>query len=143
MWKIIRIFVKRIKISNYMPAKPNIKKEELIKKESAVEYCEATYPQPCEEFKTILDEMYITFCKKQRNYGPGNISVGTSLETKEDVKLSLTGLWFRINDKVQRLKQLVVLGQPDEVGESIQDTYEDLSVYGIIAQIVQRGKWSK
>ena len=126
-----------------MPAKPNIKKEELIKKESAVEYCEATYPQTCEEFKTILDEMYITFCKKQRNYGPGNISVGTSLETKEDVKLSLTGLWFRINDKVQRLKQLVVLGQPDEVGESIQDTYEDLSVYGIIAQIVQRGKWAK
>jgi hypothetical protein len=65
------------------------------------------------------------------------------METKEDVKLSLTGLWFRINDKVQRLKQLVVLGQPDEVGESIQDTYEDLSVYGVIAQIVQRGKWAK
>ena len=111
--------------------------------ESAVEYCERVYPQTTEEFKNILDEMYVTFCKKQRNYGPGNISVGTSLETKEDIKLSLTGLWFRINDKVQRLKQLVVLGQPDEVGESIQDTYEDLSVYGIIAQIVQRGKWAK
>ena len=126
-----------------MPAKPNIRKDEFKPKESAVQYCEETYPQTCEEFKNILDEMYITFCKKQRNYGPGNISVGTSLETKEDVKLSLTGLWFRINDKVQRLKQLVVLGQPDEVGESIQDTYEDLSVYGIIAQIVQRGKWAK
>ena len=126
-----------------MPAKSNIKKEEIKPQQSAIEYCEETYPQTCEEFKNILDEMYITFCKKQRNYGPGNISVGTSLETKEDVKLSLTGLWFRINDKVQRLKQLVVLGQPDEVGESIQDTYEDLSVYGIIAQIVQRGKWAK
>ena len=111
--------------------------------ESAIDYCERTYPQTCEEFKLILDEMYVTFCKKQRNYGPGNISVGTPLETKEDVKLSLTGLWFRINDKVQRLKQLVVLGQPDEVGESIQDTYEDLSVYGVIAQLVQRGKWAK
>jgi hypothetical protein len=120
-----------------------IEKEESKPQQSAIEYCEETYPQTCEEFKNILDEMYITFCKKQRNYGPGNISVGTSLETKEDVKLSLTGLWFRINDKVQRLKQLVVLGQPDEVGESIQDTYEDLSVYGIIAQIVQRGKWAK
>ena len=120
-----------------------IEKEESKPQQSAIEYCEETYPQTCEEFKNILDEMYITFCKKQRNYGPGNISVGTSLETKEDVKLSLTGLWFRINDKVQRLKQLVVLGQPDEVGESIQDTYEDLSVYGIIAQIVQRGKWGK
>jgi hypothetical protein len=111
--------------------------------ESAVEYCERMYPQTTKEFKLILDEMYITFCKKQRNYGPGNISVGTPLETKEDVKLSLTGLWFRINDKVQRLKQLVVLGQPDEVGESVMDTYQDLSVYGVIAQLVQRGKWAK
>lgn len=112
-------------------------------KESAIEFCEREYPQTTEEFKKILDEMYITFCKKQRNYGPGNISVGTSLETKDDIKLSLTGLWFRVNDKVQRLKQLVVLGQPDEVGEPIQDTYEDLSVYGIISQLVQRGKWGK
>ena len=114
-----------------------------IKDESAVEFCERTYPQTTEEFKNILDEMYLTFCKKQRNYGPGNISVGTALQTQDEVKLSLTGLWFRINDKVQRLKQLVVFGQPDEVGEPIQDTYEDLSVYGIIAQIVQRGKWGK
>ena len=48
-----------------------------------------------------------------------------------------------MNDKIQRLKQLVVLGQPDEVGESTQDTYADLSVYGIIAQLVQNGKWAK
>jgi hypothetical protein len=111
--------------------------------QSAIEYCEEVYPQTTKEFKKILDEMYLTFCKKQRNYGPSNISVGTDLKTNDDIKLSLTGLWFRINDKVQRLKQLVVLGQPDEVGESIQDTYEDLSVYGVIAQLVQRGKWAK
>jgi hypothetical protein len=111
--------------------------------QSAIEYCEEVYPQTCDEFKNILDEMYVTFCKKQRNYGPGNISVGTTLETKDDIKLSLTGLWFRQNDKINRLKQLVVLGQPDEVGEPIKDTYEDLSIYGIIAQLVQRGKWGK
>ncbi len=119
------------------------KKYNVMKEESAIEYCEREFPQMMEEFKKVQAEMYETFCKKQRNYGPGNISVGTSLQTKEDVKLSLTGLWFRINDKVQRLKQLVVLGQPDEVGESVRDTYEDLSVYGIIAQLVQRGKWAK
>ena len=114
-----------------------------MKEESAVEFCERVYPEMMDEFKKVQSEMYETFCKKQRNYGPSNISVGTSLQTKEDLKLSLTGLWFRINDKVQRLKQLVVLGHPDEVGESIQDTYQDLSVYGIIAQLVQRGKWAK
>ena len=128
---------------NVMSKKEKQNTSNPIENESAVEYCERMYPQTTEEFKLILDEMYITFCKKQRNYGPGNISVGTPLETKDDVKLSLTGLWFRINDKVQRLKQLVVLGQPDEVGESVMDTYQDLSVYGIIAQLVQRGKWAK
>lgn len=110
---------------------------------SAVEYCESNYPQMTKEFKSILDDMYLTFCQKQRNYGPSNISVGTSLETDDDKKLALTGLWFRQNDKIQRLKQMVVLGQPDEVGESISDTYEDLSVYGVIGQLVQRGKWAK
>ncbi len=119
------------------------KKISYMTEETAREHCERVYPEMMEEFKKIQAEMYETFCKKQRNYRPGNISVGTALQSKEDVKLSLTGLWFRINDKVQRLKQLVVLGQPDEVGESIQDTYEDLSVYGIIAQLVQRGKWAK
>ena len=111
--------------------------------ETAVEYCERLYPNSTNEFKKIQQEMYETFCKKQRNYGPDNISVGSRLETDNEIKISLTGLWFRMNDKIQRLKQLVVLGQPDEVGENIQDTYEDLSVYGIIAQIVQRKKWGK
>jgi hypothetical protein len=110
---------------------------------TAVEYCQKHYPQMMEEYKRIMWEQYETFCKKQRNYGPGNISVGTQLQTNDDIKLSLTGLWFRINDKIQRLKQLVVLGQPDEVGESVDDTFQDLSIYGIIAQIVKNGKWGK
>ena len=95
------------------------------------------------EYKKIMYEQYETFCLKQSNYGPHNISVGTSLSTPDEVKLSLTGLWFRINDKIQRLKQLIVLGKQDNVGESVADTYQDLSVYGIIAQLVQRGKWAK
>ena len=102
----------------------------------AVDYCETNYPETCKEFKKILNEQYVLFCKKQKNYGPSNISVGTDLRTNDDVKLSLTGLWFRLNDKVQRLKQLVVLGHKDEVGEAQEDTFQDLSVYGIIAQLV-------
>ena len=111
--------------------------------QSAIAYCESNYPQMMDEYKRIMWEQYETFCKKQRNYGPGNISVGTSLETKNDIRLSLTGLFFRLNDKIQRIKQLVVLGHNDEVGESEQDTFQDLSIYGIIAQIVQNKKWGK
>jgi hypothetical protein len=108
-----------------------------------VKQVEEMYPEMTDEFKTIMFTQYELFCKKQLNYGPSNISVGTSLETNEDIKLSLTGLWFRMNDKINRLKQLVVFGQPDKVGESINDTYMDLSVYGIIAQIVSNKKWAK
>jgi hypothetical protein len=110
---------------------------------TAVQYCEDRYPKTCSEFKRIQQEQYVLFCKKQRNYGPSNISVGTSLENKDDVKLSLTGLWFRINDKIQRLKQLIVLGHRDEVGEPETDTFQDLSIYGVIAQIVSSKVWGK
>ena len=107
----------------------------------AVEWCETKYPELTSEYKKIMMEQYILFCKKHRNYGCGNINVGTNLETDGDVKLALTGLWFRLNDKIQRLKNLVVLGEPDTVGEALDDTFQDLSVYGIIAQIVKQKKF--
>ena len=109
--------------------------------EAAVKWCEDNYRELTDEYKKIMMEQYILFCKKHRNYGTGNINVGTNLDTDSDVKLALTGLWFRLNDKIQRLKNLVVLGEPDTVGESIQDTFQDMSIYGIIAQIVQQKKF--
>ena len=118
-------------------------KEKISTGNDAIDYCELQYPKTCAEFKRIQDEQYKLFCKKQMNYGPGNISVGTNLDTADDVKLSLTGLWFRMNDKIQRLKQLIILGHSDVVGESETDTFQDLSIYGVIAQIVSKKIWGK
>jgi hypothetical protein len=86
----------------------------------------------------------VLFLHKQHDYGPGNISVGTNLQTKEEIKLSLTGLWFRINDKAQRVKTLL-LGEKKSVvkDEPLEDAYLDISNYGIMATIVSRGKWGK
>lgn len=117
--------------------------EETKEQKSPIKRCEEKYPEMTKEFKSILNEQYEIFCKKQLNYGPGNISVGTECRSDEDIKLSLRGLWFRMNDKISRLKQLVLLNEKDLVGESVADSYCDLSVYGIIAQIVARGKWGK
>jgi hypothetical protein len=120
-----------------------VQKEINFHEDEAVKYCEKEYPETCQVFKQIIADQYVLFCRKQKNYGPSNISVGTDLRTDGDVKLSLTGLWFRINDKIQRLKQLIILGHKDQVGESETDTFQDLSVYGIIAQIVQKKLWGK
>ncbi len=114
-----------------------------FKNPEVVKQIEEQYPQMMDEYKKIMWEQYETFCLKQSNYGPGNIAVGTSLSTLEDIRLSLTGLFFRMNDKIQRIKQLIVFGKQDNVGEAVEDTFQDLSVYAIIAQLVNRGKWAK
>ena len=48
-----------------------------------------------------------------------------------------------MNDKIQSLKSLLILGKRDVVDESIEDSFEDVSNYGIIAQLVSRRKWGK
>lgn len=104
---------------------------------------EKEYPEMMKEFKKIQREQYKTFAYKQNDYGPSNISMGTDLKTKEDLKLSLTALIVRINDKINRLINLVIKKDEKPVNESIEDAFKDLSVYGIISQIVMNGKWGK
>lgn len=108
-----------------------------------VKEMEEKFPVMTSEFKRIQQAQYELFCAKQSNYGPDNISMGSTLEREEDRKLSLQGLFFRINDKVNRYKQMIMFGSKDAVGESLDDTFKDISVYGIIAQLVQSGKWGK
>ena len=112
--------------------------------DNVVELMEKEWPEMTKEFKKIQREQYELFLHKQHDYGPGNISVGTNLQTPEEVKLSLTGLWFRMNDKLQRLKTLLLSGRQNAVeGEPLEDAYLDVSNYGIMATIVGRGKWGK
>jgi len=122
----------------------SIKEIDLGRKQiGVVSEMEEKFPTMTKEFKRIQQEQYELFCAKQKNYGPDNISMGTTLEREEDRKLSLQGLFFRINDKINRYKQMIMFGSQDAVGESLYDTFKDISVYGIIAQLVQSGKWGK
>ena len=107
----------------------------------AVTYIEKTYPETAKEFKRIQEEQYEVFCKKQMDYGPSNISMGTGIGKAINIKLATTALVIRINDKVQRLLNLVVSNDRDAQNEPVEDAFKDLSVYGIIAQIVRNGKW--
>lgn len=112
-----------------------------FKNPEVVEQIEAECPELAAEYKRIMMEQYETFCKKQLNYGKGNILLGGSIDNETDVKAAIMGLAIRINDKANRLITLTVKGNIDVVGESIIDTFQDMSVYGIIAQIVNNRKW--
>ena len=96
---------------------------------SEKEYCNdvdelrGRYPDIHKAYEQISKEQFHLFARKMMDYGKGNISVGT-------------------NDKIQRLKQLVLLNKDPKVKtESIIDTFQDLSIYGIISQIVSNGNW--
>ena len=119
-------------------------KKSYIKSETVVEQMENEWPEMTSEFKKIQREQYELFLLKQHDYGPGNISVGSTLQKPEDIKLSLTGLWFRMNDKIQRLKTLLLGDKQSAIkDEPLEDAYLDVSNYGIMATIASRGKWGK
>jgi hypothetical protein len=113
-------------------------------KEKAVKDFEKTYPTLAEAWKQAQQEQYELFAQKMMDYGLGNISLGTNLEESEDIKLSLTGIWLRCNDKVNRLKNLLKRNGANYVnGETMMDSFLDISNYGIIASLVMKNKWKK
>ena len=70
-----------------------------------------------------------------------NITAGLDLETEDEIKFVLTGLWFRISDKVNRWRNIMKNGWISE-NENFLDTLQDIVNYGIIAQMVARGLWT-
>jgi len=109
---------------------------------SAVQDFEFEYPKLANEFKNIQQEQYELFARKMISYGRGNISLGGNLENKEDKQLSLTSIWIRMIDKMNRLKNMVVKNHTNPLeDESIEDTWRDISNYALIALLVGKDKW--
>tara|TARA_B100001063_G_C16696386_1_gene520079 strand:+ start:556 stop:975 length:420 start_codon:yes stop_codon:yes gene_type:complete len=100
-----------------------------------------TFPTISKEFKNIQKEQLDLFSKKMMDYGLGNIALGGNLENEDDVNYALQGIQIRINDKINRLKNLLKNGKNYVENESIEDTLIDISNYGIIGLLLGRKKW--
>ncbi len=111
--------------------------------EGIISKIEKEWPEMTREFQAIQQEQYRLFCIKQNDYGTGNIAMGTMLDTPDNIRLALTGLIVRMNDKINRLLNLVVKNGETPENEPISDSFKDLSVYGIMSQIVANEKWGK
>jgi hypothetical protein len=112
------------------------------KSTSATEQLKKEYPTIYNGYKQILEEQFELFSSKHLDYGMSNISAGTQLANSEEKDFALTGLWYRISDKVNRWKNLIITKQTNK-NEPLVDTYQDITNYGIIAQLVERGLWKK
>ena len=103
---------------------------------------EEKYPETMKTFKELQQKQYEIFKGKMWDYGPTNISQGLPLDTDENIEWARLGVVVRMNDKTSRLTNLYKSSlEPNN--ESIDDTFEDLSVYGLIAQLIKTGKWGK
>jgi len=103
------------------------------------------YPMTVDTFAKVQEENFVVFCQKQHDYGARNISLGGDMDKADDKTLALIGITIRLNDKVQRLLNLIKDNgkTADPENESIRDAFLDISNYGAIAQVVMDGKWGK
>jgi len=78
-----------------------------------------------EAAKLVADGLAELVIKKHRDYGKGNI-----------LDFGEYGVLLRVNDKLRRLKNL----QGKEVNnEPIDDTWEDIAGYSIVALLLRKG----
>ena len=109
--------------------------------DAVIERMKREYPMSI--FRQIQEDQHTLFAYKQDDYGPGNIAMNGNF------MLSLLALGVRMNDKTQRIlhilnNKMLTDGDIHDVNnESLEDSFQDLSVYGVIAQIVLAHKWGK
>ena len=107
---------------------------------SAREILKEEYPTIYNAYQEIVEEQFELFAKKHLDYGMHNVSAGTNLDTQDEVEFAMTGLWYRLSDKINRWKNMIISGRKAQ-NESLIDTFQDVTNYGIIAQLVKRGLW--
>ena len=107
---------------------------------SAREILQREYPTIYKAYKDIADDQFELFAKKHLDYGMGNVSAGTQLVNDEEKEFAMTGLWYRLSDKINRWKNMILTGRKAQ-NETLIDTFQDITNYGIISQIVFKGLW--
>ena len=107
---------------------------------SAKEILKEEYPTIYNAYQEIIDEQFELFARKHLDYGMHNVSAGTNLENADEIEFAMTGLWYRLSDKINRWKNMIISGRKAQ-NETLIDTFQDVTNYGIIAQLVKKGMW--
>tara|TARA_B100000212_G_scaffold311583_1_gene263365 strand:- start:33 stop:368 length:336 start_codon:yes stop_codon:yes gene_type:complete len=107
---------------------------------TAKEILKKEYPTIYKAYAEIVEEQFELFAKKHLDYGMGNVSAGTQLVNQEETDFAMTGLWYRLSDKINRWKNMIITNRKAQ-NETLIDTFQDITNYGIISQIVFKGKW--
>ena len=116
--------------------------EQLRYGKTATEILKEEYPTIYNGYMDIVEEQLELFSKKHLDYGMHNITAGTSLATEDEREFALTGLWYRMSDKINRWKNLIINNRGIN-NEPLSDTFQDICNYAIICQLVEKDQWKK
>ncbi len=103
---------------------------------------EVNNPVQRESFINQIMKMYRVHLKKNRDYsqanvlGTGKIGIIVRLWDKMARLMNLTG--FNIE-----IKKSEFVAPKEPQNESIEDTFDDLAVYGVIAKLLYNNQWGK
>jgi len=120
---------------------------------------EQMYPECTDALMNNFDDAYNLWCRKQSDYGDGNIRLGLTLEdssspsTRANSLLAQLGIVIRMNDKIQRMinlhkkmlfnaQQGTTIDSPN-VKESIEDTCIDIMNYANMLMVLRANKWGR
>jgi hypothetical protein len=88
-----------------------------------------------QDSEEVYEELANILGSKQLDYGPGNINNAPGG--------AINGILVRMNDKMERLKNLTYYSEGEPQNESIDDSLIDIANYAVIAMMVRRGSWPK
>ena len=88
-----------------------------------------------QDSEEIYEELANILGSKQLDYGPGNINNAPGG--------AINGILVRMNDRMERLKNLTYHSEGDPQNESIDDSLIDIANYAVIAMMVRNGSWPK
>tara|TARA_R100000808_G_C2153381_1_gene163501 strand:+ start:3172 stop:3594 length:423 start_codon:yes stop_codon:yes gene_type:complete len=140
-----------------MVSKKQTKESEMLKllngDDSTIIDIESRYPEMTDLLIMHFYNSYKLFCKKQSDYGDGNIRLGrdidSSNQTSSSVKdnvLAQFGVAIRMSDKINRLMTLIekeLMNNGDPNNESIEDSCLDIMNYANMLMIIRKNKWGK
>ena len=95
----------------------------------------------------VLEDIKL-FDKKQHDYGPQNIAAfgekGVLVRTNDKMARLVNLLWTRPTTAIKGATFIpegseIVAVEP--LNESIEDSWRDLSIYGVIARLCRKGLW--
>ena len=109
---------------------------------TATEILKEEYPTIYNGYMAVMEEQLELFSKKHLDYGMHNITAGTGLANEEERSFALTGLWYRMSDKINRWKNLIINNRGVN-NEPLSDTFQDICNYAIICQLVEKDEWKK